>query len=137
MAYIEGFGRVEGVAGEAIDNGFSVHFTLTGPKRARLEQNLRWLSLKQRGLASEERRNTRFNPDTGAARLTLGGEEHPCEVLDISLSGAAIRSHFRPELGSCVLLGKTRGRVIRHMANGFAVEFLAPLEQADLQHSLR
>lgn len=137
VAYIEDVGRVEGIAGEATVNGFAVHFTLTGLKLARIEQNLRWLGLKQQGLASEERRNTRFNPDSGAVRLVLGGEELSCEVLDISLSGAAIRSPVRPELGSCVELGKTRGRVIRHMANGFAIEFLTPLEQVDLQRGLR
>lgn len=138
VAYIEGLGRVEGIAGDASNGGFRVHFSLTGPRRLRLEQNLRWLRLRQHGLASEERNGTRFAPNAGTARVTLGnGEEHGCEVLDISLSGAAIRCAARPEPGSCVLLGRTRGRVIRHLADGFAIEFMTALEQADLHHSLR
>lgn len=138
IAYVEGVGRVEGVTGEAADEGFPVHFSLKGPRLTRLEQNLHWLSLKQRGLASEERHGTRFQPGTGTARVTLGsGEEHGCEVLDMSLSGAAIRTDARPEVGSCVLLGRMRGRVVRHLADGFAIEFMAPLQQGELHHSLR
>lgn len=138
IAYVEGLGRIEGVTGQATDGGFPVHFALTGARLARLEQNLRWLTLKQMGLASEERHGTRFQPGAGVAHVKLdGGTDHPCEVLDISLSGAAIRSEVRPELGSCVLLGRTRGRVIRHLADGFAMEFVAPLEQGALHHSLR
>lgn len=138
VAYVEGLGRIEGVAGELVDGGFRVHMAFTAARRARLEQNLRWLRLKQHGLASEERHGTRFAPSAGTARVTLGGgEEHACEVLDISLSGAAIRCGVRPEPGSCVWLGKTRGRVIRHLADGFAIEFMAPLDQAGLYHGLR
>lgn len=140
VAYVEGLGRVEGIAGEAATGGFLVHFTLKGTRLARLEQNLLWLALKQRGLASENRRGTRFRPGSGSgtARVTLSdGEDHDCEVLDISLSGAAIRSTARPQLGSCVFLGRTQGRVIRHMADGFAIEFFAPLEPDGLHASLR
>lgn len=136
IAYVEGLSRVEGIAGEAAEGGFQVHFALKGPRLARLTQSLDWLRLRQLGLASEERRGTRFQPGTGVARVTFGGgEDHACEVLDISLSGAAIRCGVRPEPGSCVWLGKTRGRVIRHMADGFAIEFLAPLEQGELHDS--
>lgn len=137
IAYVEGLGRVEGKTGETVDGGFPVHFALTGPRLARLEQNLRWLSLRQQGLASEQRHGTRFAPHDGHARITLvSGEEHACEVMDISLSGAAIKCGVRPEPGSCVHLGKTRGRVIRHLADGFALEFIAPLESAELRHGL-
>jgi hypothetical protein len=138
VAYIEGVGRIEGRTGEACRSGFTVHFAMNDSGISRLERNLRWLRLKQQGLASEERDGTRFQPPSGTARVTLGGgEEHACEVLDISLSGAALRAGIRPEIGSCVLLGKTRGRVIRHMADGFAIEFVAPLEQAALHQNLR
>ncbi len=136
IAYIEGLGRLEGIAGEAVEGGFQVHFALKGARLARLMQGLDWLRLRQLGLASEERQDTRFQPGNGVARVTFGsGEDHACEVLDISLSGAAIRCGVRPEPGSCVWLGKTRGRVIRHMADGFAIEFLAPLQQGELHGS--
>ena len=46
-----------------------------------------------------------------------------CRIIDMSLSGAAIASEQRPEVGILVTLGKTPGRIVRHIEDGFAVEF--------------
>ena len=46
-----------------------------------------------------------------------------CRIIDLSLSGAAIATDQRPELGALVTIGKTTGRVVRHLEEGFAVEF--------------
>jgi hypothetical protein len=53
-------------------------------------------------------------------------------VLDISLSGAALRTAVLPCLGTCVSLGKMRGRVVRYHECGIAIEFLKPLERTTL-----
>ena len=44
-------------------------------------------------------------------------------IIDISLSGAAIGTEQRPEIGSLVTIGKIPGRVVRHLEDGFAIEF--------------
>jgi hypothetical protein len=44
-------------------------------------------------------------------------------VLDISLSGAAVRTKVRPSVGSMVHLGNMRARVVRHLEDGIALEF--------------
>jgi hypothetical protein len=41
----------------------------------------------------------------------------------MSLSGAAIASQNKPEVGALVTLGKIPCRVVRHIEDGFAVEF--------------
>ncbi len=46
-----------------------------------------------------------------------------CEILDASQSGAAIASTERPALGLLVGVGKLQARVVRHLDDGFAVEF--------------
>ena len=46
-----------------------------------------------------------------------------CRVIDLSASGAAIKTDQRPEIGALVTIGKTTGRVVRHLEDGFAVEF--------------
>ena len=51
------------------------------------------------------------------------GKAIVCRIVDMSLSGAAIASEFRPEVGMLITLGKTQSRVVRHIENGFAVEF--------------
>lgn len=138
VAYVEELGRVEAITAEAAEGGFRVIFTMTGARREKWQQKLNWLRRKRQGLVSEERRNTRFQPGFGTARITFadGGEES-CEVLDISLSGAALRCPARPLLGSCVMLGKTRGRVTRHWNDGFAMEFLTQIEDVELYGALR
>jgi hypothetical protein len=53
------------------------------------------------------------------------GTNVACRVLDLSQSGAAIAiaSELRPPVGAVVTVGKTQGRVVRHIEDGFAIEF--------------
>ena len=44
-------------------------------------------------------------------------------IIDLSLSGAGVGTPHRPEIGSLVTLGKIPGRVVRHLEEGFAMEF--------------
>ncbi len=65
-------------------------------------------------------------------RLILpNGNNAACRVIDLSESGAAIAisPDLRPAVGTLVTVGKTPGRVVRHIDNGFAIEFTR------LQHS--
>jgi len=41
----------------------------------------------------------------------------------MSLSGAAVASETKPPVGALIWLGKTQGRVVRYIDDGFAVEF--------------
>lgn len=137
VTYIEEIGRVDGTAGEAGEAGFWVNFTLVPEQQPRFVRHLRWLIRRDRGLAAAERRHTRFEPRNTSARFTLaGGREQICEVIDISLSGAGIRSLIKPSIGSPVTLGRMKGRVVRHFDDGFAIEFLAPLARSDLDSAL-
>jgi len=45
-------------------------------------------------------------------------------VIDVSQSGCAISTDQRPGIGSAVTIGKTPGRVVRHLEDGFAIEYL-------------
>jgi hypothetical protein len=60
------------------------------------------------------------------ARLILpNGNNVACRIIDLSQSGAAvaIAPELRPAVGSVVSIGKTQGRVVRHIDDGFAIEF--------------
>jgi len=138
IAYIEDIGRVDGTAGEPADNGFWVNLSFAGNRQPRFVRHLRWLIRRERGLAAAERRHTRYEPSSKSARFALpGGREQPCEVIDISMSGAGLRSQLKPSIGSPVTLGRMKGRVVRHFEGGFALEFLTPLERSDLDSALR
>jgi hypothetical protein len=58
------------------------------------------------------------------ARLIMpNGVNIAVRVIDLSQSGAAISSKERPDIGALVTIGKATGRVVRHLEDGFAVEF--------------
>ncbi|MFO1186403.1 MAG: PilZ domain-containing protein [Alphaproteobacteria bacterium] len=58
------------------------------------------------------------------------GEEREGTLLDISAGGLALSSEARPDLGAPIVLyvdnlGRVEGKVVRHIEQGFAVEFAA------------
>ena len=60
---------------------------------------------------------------TGARLVMPNGTNIGVRIIDISLSGAGIGTQERPEISSHVSLGKISGRVVRHLEQGFAIEF--------------
>lgn len=139
VAYLEEVGRIEAVSGLPVSGGFEVSFALTGARRDRLQSRLNWLQEKQAGTGSaEDRRHTRYEPKDSRSQITLpDGREYPCEVVDISLSGAAIKVEVMPAVGTNLLLGKMRGRVVRYLDTGIAIEFVKPLDRQQLQDQVR
>lgn len=74
------------------------------------------------------RRHERVVPRNPATSVTPnGGVALPAEVIDISVSGAAIRMAQRPPVGAVVMIGRHEARVVRHLPEGFAAEFSRPL----------
>ena len=76
------------------------------------------------GLTADRRwPNRRKKIGRGTTQIVLSnGEVHPCRVLDLSLSGAALELEARPAVGERVRVGRTEGRVVRHTDEGIAVE---------------
>lgn len=137
LAYIDEVGRVEGIVTSQVEGGVTVDFKNNETRRARLEQKLTWLSQNDRE-AANQRRHERFEPKDNNSHITMpDGRVYNCEVLDISLSGAAIKTTIMPNLGTYVLLGKMRGRVVRYVEDGLAIEFVRPLSQTALQNEVR
>jgi hypothetical protein len=132
VAYVDHVGRVEGVITRLLDNGFAMTVAATARKREKLAAQLTWLANRHILNLPEDRRHTRFVPQNPSGRLALpNGRDVAVFVIDISESGAAIKTDLRPEIGTPVMIGKTSGRVIRHLEDGFAIEF-ARIQHPDL-----
>ena len=72
----------------------------------------------------EDRRHQRVANRDQMVTLTMAdGSQEQCAILDLSVSGVAVVSSSRPPMRSMVQVGKAPGRVVRHLENGFAVEF--------------
>ena len=126
IAYVDHLGRLEGTIARLLDNGFAMTIGATLRKRDKLAAQLTWLANRHILNLPEDRRHGRFVPRNPMARLILpNGNNVACRVIDLSQSGAAIAIHpdLRPPVGAAVTIGKTPGRVVRHIEDGFAVEF--------------
>jgi hypothetical protein len=133
IAYVDHLGRLEGKISRLIENGFAMSISATLRKRDKLAAQLTWLANRQILNLPEDRRHGRFNPRNPTARLILpSGINIACRVIDLSQSGAAISiaPDLRPVVGAMVTIGKTQGRVVRHIEDGFAIEFMR-LQHAD------
>jgi hypothetical protein len=126
IAYVDHLGRLEGKITRHFDGGFAMSIGATPRKRDKLAAQLTWLANRQILNLPEDRRHGRIIPRNPMARLILtNGTNVACRVIDMSLSGAAvaITPDQLPPIGALVTLGKTTGRVVRHIEDGFAIEF--------------
>lgn len=125
VAYIDHVGGLEGTVARTFDGGFALKFAITPHKREKLAAQLTWLLNRSVIGGAEERRHERVAPHNRSSTLTLAeGIVVPCSVLDVSISGASIGTPARPQIGTEVVLGKLRGRVMRHHETGIGVQFI-------------
>jgi len=124
IAYVDHVGRLEGVIARHFENGFAMTIAATTRKRDKLAAQLTWLANRHILGLPEDRRHGRITPRNPAGRLILAnGINVACRVIDISQTGAAIATDQRPEIGSPITIGRTSGRVVRHLEDGIAIEF--------------
>lgn len=122
--YIDGFGRFDGMSSRDMLGHTGITFTDAG-QCAGLKENL--LAYVQNGMkaVTRLRRTARLAPDAAIGHFRrANGEAVPCDVLDVSLRGASLRTRQRPPVGEIVHLGGTRGWVVRHSEAGVGVQFL-------------
>ena len=124
VAYIDHVGRLEGTIVRVLPNGFAMSIAATPRKRDKLAAQLTWLANRQILGLPEDRRHDRIVPRNPRLTMVLSdGTAVLCRIIDMSLSGAAVASDQLPDVGTLITLGKTPSRVVRHIENGFAVEF--------------
>jgi hypothetical protein len=132
IAYIDHVGRLEGTIVRQFQNGFAMTIAATPRKRDKLASQLTWLANRHVLGLPEDRRHGRVVPRDPVTNLVLpDGKAITCRLIDMSLSGAGVTTEERPPIGALVTLGKTQGRVVRHLEHGFAVEFTR-LQHPDL-----
>ncbi len=124
IAYVDHLGRLEGHVARHFHNGFAITIAATERKRDKLAAQLTWLANRHLLDSPEDRRHGRMAPKNPTGRLIMpNGVNLACRIIDVSQSGAGIATDERPPIGALVTLGKVQGRVVRHLENGFAIEF--------------
>ena len=139
IAYVDHLGRLEGKVTREFEGGFAISISATPRKRDKLAAQLTWLANRDILNLPEDRRHGRIVPRNPMSRLILpNGINIACRIIDLSLSGAAIAvsPSQLPPVGAAVTIGKTPGRVVRHIDEGFAVEFTRLLHPDFVEESV-
>jgi PilZ domain len=124
IAYVDHLGRLEGHIARVFQNGFAMTIAATSRKRDKLAAQLTWLANRHLLASPEDRRHGRIVPRNPVGRMILpNGVNLTVRLIDVSQSGAGIATDQRPAIGALVTLGKVQGRVVRHLEDGFAIEF--------------
>jgi hypothetical protein len=126
VAYFDHIGGLEGVVVRTFEGGFAIELQVTPHKREKLVSQLAWLSdNRNQGLSFPQRRHERFAVDNETTTLRLAEDiSTQVRVLDVSISGASVETEARPAIGSEVVLGKLRAKVVRHHVEGLGLEFI-------------
>jgi hypothetical protein len=138
VIYLEHLGRVEGKIVRDFERGFAVALLATKRKQDKLASQLTWFANRQDLGLPEDRRHERIQPRlTGAIMRLADGQEVGVRIIDVSLSGAAISTNLKPELGARVTIGATTGKVVRHFEGGVAIEFLRILADQSFDENVQ
>jgi PilZ domain len=124
IAYVDHLGRLEGHIARLLPNGFAMTISATARKRDKLAAQLTWLANRHLLDSPEDRRHGRIVPRNPMSQLIMpNGINIACRIIDMSQSGAGIATDQRPPIGALITIGKIQGRVVRHLEDGFAIEF--------------
>ena len=124
IAYFDHIGGVEGHVVRCFEGGFAIKFNATQHRREKLAAQLTWLINRDQLPGLEERRHERIVPKNADSSLKIGDITVACKVLDVSISGASVGTELRPALGTEVVLGRLRAKVMRHHEQGLGLQFL-------------
>ncbi len=85
---------------------------------------------------SERRRGRRTRLRLRGRFLLSDGGEHPCETVDVSVTGLAVGAHILADLGERVVvyldeLGRFEGVVVRRGVDWFAIDARTPRARMD------
>lgn len=132
VLYIEGFGRFEGAIVQRGRTRFGVQFKNSGNKRLRVAEQIATFLANGTAVGPEFRSASRMKRIPVLSKLVgSDGVEFDCEIADIALGGAALKTSARPPVGSLVKFGSSTGHVVRHTAEGIAIQFRESLTPPD------
>lgn len=138
IAYLDQIGRIEGRIARLFENGFALSMNLPLMKREKVANQLTWLANRSALGLPEDRRHERIAPRHNRSTLRLGdGSEFIVRLIDVSMSGAALKVDAKLPVGTGVVIGQTPARVVRAFEGGVAVEFSRVFQPEEFSEDLR
>jgi hypothetical protein len=131
------FGKFEGPVLKTHHLGFVMGVTLADAEREKFAARFEWYDKHKNQDVPDKRRSKRIIPShphsiVTRADCTIVG----AYVIDMSVTGAAVSADIEPYIGEPLAVGKVIGRVVRHFAGGFGVQFITPQDPKTLEIAL-
>lgn len=134
---LDHIGLIRGTVSRSAKTDLHVAITATAAEREKLAAKINWLKKHRHNQADNARDAKRWRPKNPKGVFSLDdGSEHPCFIVDVSASGAAISGGVVPAIGTPVRLGELPGVVVRHTETGFGIRFQATQQQSGLEASI-
>lgn len=134
---LDHIGLIHGTISRSAKADLHVAITANAAERDRLAAKINWLKKHRLNQAENARDAKRWRPKNPRGVFCLDdGSEHPCFIVDVSESGAAISAQIVPAIGAPVRLGKLPGVVVRHTETGFGIRFQTPQQPSALEASI-
>ena len=119
IVHLDSFGKFEGPVIRTAARNVVVKIVATGEERLKLASKIAWVENK----VPDARRHHRIPSNAHSILLMSDRSEAPCQIIDYSVSGAAIFTELKLEIGAIIKVGKIIARVVRLFPGGNAVEF--------------
>ena len=135
IAYFGEFGKIDGWIRETVKGGFVFELAVARAIREQLASKMSWLDKQQKEAVVDARAQERIVPVNPHSELVFAdGRTETCLVIDMSASGVAVSAETQPAIGTPLAVGRTVGRVVRHLREGFAVKFIELQDRELLEH---
>jgi hypothetical protein len=123
------FGKLQGSITRLLARGFVIEIIATDDERRELATKIEVYENIKNHDFSNRRRHKRIIPKDPRSIIIFGNNSRvECLVIDISTSGVAVEADVKPDIGTPLAVGTRIGRVVRHLPNGFAVQFIQDQE---------
>ena len=120
-------GRITGEVVRSDPFDFGIRFTICSSAKLRLANQITLQFNRERLHAGDRRVSDRSAQGEGADPISFSdGSTELALIKDVSLTGVAFISDYRPRIGLEARIGVLTGRVIRHLEDGYAVAFDPP-----------
>jgi len=126
VLYVDGFGRFEGTVVARDRMRLGLQFQSGSVKRTRTAEQLLEYVVSGTTGAVPLRHTLRASSMPQLQDFAFAdGRRGSCEVADIALGGALLRTEDRPAIGEILSFGGATARVVRHTDEGIAIQFIA------------
>jgi hypothetical protein len=125
FAHCDEFGKLEGTIIRVLHGGFVMTIVATDAELAKLATKIELYEKIKNHDLPDGRKHKRIVPKNPRSTLFFGDDRRlECFVIDFSASGVALSADIKPKIGTPLAVGTLVGRVVRHFATGFAVQFI-------------